>query len=555
MADEHFDHSPVPAIENDVAPVFLDAALEAAEMGPWRYEFADLSCYLSPRAQQLYGIPEFRFTRDQQVVSRLLHPDDGPAFEVALRAACDPTGDGRYRVEYRVRRPGGGWRWLSVWGIVQFDGVGQDRRPVSMTGASRDVTELKQAAMFAEAQKRSLELIVSGASLPQVLTYLTTVVEQRSDHQCVAAILFLDDEGRLRNGASPSLPPEYIAAIDGLKAEPHVGTCSAAAATSRPVITTDIATDPAWAAIRHLPLDLGLKAAWSQPIMARDGRVLGTFGTYFRTCRGPSPAERMAVEILSRTAALAIERARTDEALRQREQQLRDDDRRKNEFLAALAHELRNPLAPLRTAIELLHVDDSATTRARVVPLMGRQVDQLVRLVDDLLDVGRISRGSLELRREPVDLASIVELAIETSEPVVRAGGHTLSAELPDRPVSVDGDRVRLAQIVSNLLNNAARYTKAGGRITVRGVADGEHVHLSVRDTGIGLDPTKSQELFELFGRGPGAAAYHRDGLGVGLALARRLADMHGGSITASSQGPGRGSEFTLRLPALPGAR
>ncbi len=149
----------------------------------------------------------------------------------AQRLACTPDGDGRYALEDPVRRIEGGWRWLSVWGIVEFDDDGEGRRPVAMTGASRDITANKQAEMFSQAQKESLELVVRGAPLADVLAYLTRVVERQSDDQVVASILFLDDEGRLRNGAAPSLPADYLQAIDGLKADPQVGTCAAAAAT------------------------------------------------------------------------------------------------------------------------------------------------------------------------------------------------------------------------------------------------------------------------------------------------------------------------------------
>ena len=524
----------------------LDVALEAAGMGAWRYRFDTSVSECSPAAQVLYGLSEAIFVRDDATIERVLHPADREAARQALERAADPEGDGRYSVEYRVRRPEGGWRWLSVWGLVTFD---HDRRPLTMIGASRDITGQKQAQMFLEAQKRSLELVVGGAPLTEVLTYLTRVVERQSDEQTVAAILLLDDDGRLRNGASPSLPAEYVAAIDGLKAEPHVGTCSRAAATRCTVVTPDIESDPGWAAIKHLPLNIGLKAAWSHPITARDGRVLGTFGTYFRTCREPSAAEREAVEILVRTAALAIERSRTDDALRESERKMRQDDQRKDEFLAALSHELRNPLAPLKTAIQLLGGYDKDQTHARLVATMQRQVDQLVRLVDDLLEVSRIRRGTLELREEQIDLATVLSLAVETSLPVIRDAGHELSLDASDRVVWVRGDRVRLAQIVSNLLNNAAEYMPSGGRVTLRVTVHGTDAHVSVGDAGVGLDPATIPELFELFVRGQGAEYHNRDGLGVGLALARRLAEMHGGTLTGHSDGLGKGAEFTLRLP------
>ena len=547
-------HEPLPfAAVLDSAGIatarLLDAALEAAEMGAWRYSFPDHRVYLSPRAQLLYGVDGPCLDRDDATVRRIVHPDDIEAMQEAMRGACNPDGDGRYVVEYRVRRPGGGWRWLSAWGICEFGDDAPLRQPVMMSGASRDITARKHAELFSEAQKRSLEMIVRGAPLGDVLADLTRVVEAQADGEVVASILFLDDEGRLRNGASPSLPAEYVAAIDGLKADPSIGTCSAAASTCRTVVTVDIDNDPAWSALKHLPLNLGLRAAWSQPITDGNGRVLGTFGTYFRSCRGPSASERQAVEILSRTAALAIERARDDQALRDGERRLREADRHKDEFLAALSHELRNPLAPLRTALQLLRTDAAESARGRLLDTMDRQVNQLVRLVDDLLEVSRISRGAVELRNERLDAASVVALAIETSEPVIRAAGHDLSVESPDHPVWINGDRVRLAQILSNLLNNAAKYSNAGGRIVVRTSEHAGEAWISVRDGGVGIDPESMARLFDLFVRGPESDRRHREGLGVGLALARRLAELHGGSLSGASEGPGRGSEFTLRLP------
>lgn len=190
-------------------------------------------------------------------------------------------------------------------------------------GIVRDITERQRTKQLLDAQKQSLEMLVSGAPLTEVLAYLTSVVEEQAEGKAIAAILLLDDEGRLRNGASPSLPAAYISAIDGIKAEPDLGTCSAAAARVMVIITPDIEADPQWQSIKHLPLGLGLRAAWSMPIKARDGRVLGTFGTYFRECRQPTSLERQVVEILARTAALAIEGKRSEAALRESEEWLR----------------------------------------------------------------------------------------------------------------------------------------------------------------------------------------------------------------------------------------
>ena len=190
-------------------------------------------------------------------------------------------------------------------------------------GIVRDITDRQRTKQLLDAQKQSLEMLVSGAPLQEVLAYLTSVVEEQAEGKAIASILLLDDEGRLHNGAAPSLPNAYIAAIDGIRALPDLGTCAAAAARGTVIITPDIEADTSWQSIKHLPLGLGLRAAWSMPIKARDGRVLGTFGTYFRECRQPTALERQVVEILARTAALAIEGKRSEAALRKSEEWLR----------------------------------------------------------------------------------------------------------------------------------------------------------------------------------------------------------------------------------------
>lgn len=191
------------------------------------------------------------------------------------------------------------------------------------TDSERFAEARKRTDDLLDAQKQSLEMVVRGAPLTEVLTYLTRVVEEHADGQAVASVLLLDEQGCLHNGASPSLPDDYVKAIDGLRPNPNVGTCSAAAALRTTVITPDIAADPRWRTLKHLPLGLGFRAAWSVPILARDGRVLGTFGMYFRECRAPQKLERQAVEILARTAALAIENKLTEQRMSQSEEQLR----------------------------------------------------------------------------------------------------------------------------------------------------------------------------------------------------------------------------------------
>jgi PAS domain S-box-containing protein len=230
------------------------------------------------------------------------------------------------------------------------------------------------------------------------------------------------------------------------------------------------------------------------------------------------------------------------------EEALRENDRRKDEFLATLSHELRNPLAPLRNALYLLR--RGAAESGAIHEMMERQLNHLVRLVDDLLEMTRISRGTFELRRERVDVATIVRNAVEASEPLIQRARHHLDICLPAEPLFLDGDPVRLAQILSNLLNNAAKYTEEGGRIDLEVRAEGGAAHIAVRDNGIGIEAQVLPRIFEMFGRADSAHARRGEAsLGIGLALARRLAEMHGGRIDARSAGLGQGSEFTVRLP------
>ena len=225
-------------------------------------------------------------------------------------------------------------------------------------------------------------------------------------------------------------------------------------------------------------------------------------------------------------------------------------DRRKDEFLATLAHELRNPLAPIRNWVNVLRLSGAGEPGPEFLEMMDRQVNHMVRLVDDLLELSRITRGKIELRMEPVELAPIVAAAVETSRPLIEAAGHTLTVSVPDESIVVTGDAIRLAQVFSNLLNNAVKYTDDGGCITLDVRLERQEVVITVRDTGIGIPSAALPRVFDMF------VQVHEDdfraqtGLGIGLTLVRSLVEMHGGRVEARSEGPGTGSEFAVRLPA-----
>ena len=231
-------------------------------------------------------------------------------------------------------------------------------------------------------------------------------------------------------------------------------------------------------------------------------------------------------------------------------QEIQNADRRKNEFLATLSHELRNPLAPMRAALHMLRAGNVDVPKARsLLETMDRQVGQMTRLVEDLLDISRITRGVIELRREPVDVASEVRNALESCAGPLEVGRHQLKVELPQQPTKVLADRVRLQQILENLILNAVKYTEPGGRIEVRAKADGEQVMIAVSDNGIGIAPDKLAQVFDLFVQVDDSTERTRKGLGIGLALVRDLVKRHGGTVEAQSDGLGKGSTFVVRLP------
>jgi PAS domain S-box-containing protein len=228
---------------------------------------------------------------------------------------------------------------------------------------------------------------------------------------------------------------------------------------------------------------------------------------------------------------------------------LREADRRKDEFLATLAHELRNPLSPIRNAVQVLQVaegDRAMTASARA--MIERQLKQLVRLIDDLLDVSRIAQGRLELRRERIDLARVLRLALEISRPLLETKQHNVSVIWPQEPLYVHGDEARLAQVFANLLDNSAKYSDGGAQITIAAMREGADALVKIADTGVGIGAERLPHVFEMYPVEHRGGAVAPDGLGIGLTLVKRLVELHGGTVDAASEGPGKGSTFTVRL-------
>jgi signal transduction histidine kinase/ActR/RegA family two-component response regulator len=355
---------------------------------------------------------------------------------------------------------------------------------------------------------------------------------------------FMLDEGSrsLQLASCAGITEEQARGIQRLELGDAV--CGLVAQERRPMIATFVqdSDEPRTAIIKSL----GIRGYACNPLLAGD-QLLGTLSFASRSRNRFEPDELEFLETITQYVTVAYERVRLIG-------QLRETDRRKDEFLATLAHELRNPLAPIRNALEIMRIaerEDGPLASPR--KMIERQLVQMVRLIDDLLDVGRITQGKLELRRERVELAAVVRNAVETARPLLEAHGHRLTVTLPPDPVPLDADPVRLAQVFSNLLNNAAKYTDRNGRIALEATRDGDEVEIRVRDNGRGIPPEALPTIFEMFTQAHRSLEQSQGGLGIGLTLVQRLVEMHGGRVTAHSGGIGRGTEILVRLPAVPG--
>jgi PAS domain S-box-containing protein len=391
----------------------------------------------------------------------------------------------------------------------------EHRRPVGGVVVLRDVTEKRQAE---QALRRRADELAESLALLDTLLKTSPV-----------GLAFLDRDGRYVR------INEALAALNGLPVEAHLGR-------TRGELLPDLA--PALEPIFRRVLETG------EPSVGQEisGETPATPGRRRHWLASHYPVRTPEGHVLGVGAVVVdiTEQKRAEGALR-------EADRRKDEFLATLAHELRNPLATVRTALHVLQQPglsgaDAATARQ----MMGRQVEQLVQLVDDLLDVARVVHDRIALRRQRVALAAVLARAVETARPAIDAARHALTVTVPPGPVWLEADEVRLVQVVGNLLHNAAKYTEPGGRIDLTAAREGDEAVVRVRDTGIGIRPDMLGRVFDLFVQSERATDRAQGGLGIGLTLVRKLVELHGGRVHASSEGPGTGSEFVVRLPALP---
>jgi PAS domain S-box-containing protein len=326
--------------------------------------------------------------------------------------------------------------------------------------------------------------------------------------------------------------------------------CGRALKTGQQVVIEDVETDESYAAMRPIARAAGYRAVISTPLISGDGTAQGMVSTHFRSAHRPTEYELSRLALYVRHASDFIHRCKIEQILRENEQALREADRRKDEFLALLAHELRNPLAPIRYALAANRKADRTPEQRRwAEDIMERQVSHMSRLLDDLLDVSRITRGTLDLKKAPTELTSVLAAAIETARPLLDSKHHALSLDFPNEAVRIEADTVRLAQVFSNLLINAAKYTDPHGKIQLSARRTEDQVIVCVRDNGTGIAAETIPRLFTMFAQADGVQERTEGGLGVGLALVRGIVTLHGGAVEVRSDGIGRGSEFIVTLP------
>jgi PAS domain S-box-containing protein len=322
--------------------------------------------------------------------------------------------------------------------------------------------------------------------------------------------------------------------------------CGTAMSSGKRVIIEDVAASPVFAGTPALEVMLvaGARAVQSTPLTSRSGRLVGMLSTHYRTPRRPAERDLRLLDLLARQAADCIERMQAEEDLCVQAQ-------RKDEFLAMLAHELRNPLSAISMAVKVARQSRESELLDWSIDVVERQVKQLAHLIDDLLDVSRIIRGKIQLRQELIDIVPILNSALSTIRPLIEERKHKLFVSFGLGTLRVKADPVRIEQVALNLLTNAAKYTESGGQIWLTAEQRGTDVVIQVRDTGIGIPPERLSEMFEPFVQGDRSLARSEGGLGIGLTLVKSLVEMHQGSISAMSEGPGTGTEFTVRLPGV----
>ena len=484
----------------------LETTLAAAELATWSWDPEADRVSADAPMRRLYGIADAQ-ADGAPVAAYLaaLHPDDLAATEQRI-AEVLATGQA-YDVEYRVRQADGAYRQvIARGGLVRREGAGPLLRGVVI-----DITRRRQTEERLRASEERYR----------------TLFDSVDDGVCMIEMLY-DQHGK---------PDDYRFLEMNAAFVKHTGLVDAIGKTVREMVPGHE---------QHWFDTYGKVALTGEPIRFIDeAKGLKRWYDVYAARVGGAGSRNVAVLFTDISARMA-----TEAELRRLAADLSEADRRKNEFLATLAHELRNPLAPIRSGLQVMRLAGAdAATSARVQDIMDRQLNHLVALVDDLLDVARITRGQVELKTETVTLQQVLDNAVETSLPLIEEAQHRLHLDIAQPQLLMQADPTRLRQVVSNLLNNAAKYTPRGGSISLAARTEGGQLHLSVSDNGIGIDAADLGGVFQMFSQVGRARQRNRGGLGIGLSLVRSLVELHGGSVTAASAGAGQGSVFTVRLP------
>jgi PAS domain S-box-containing protein len=472
------------------------------------------------------------------------HPEERPRIEEEWRATV-ATG-APFEKEARIRRADGEYRWFLIRAVPLRDELG---RIVKWYGTITDIEDRKRAAMLLAGEKRLLEIIARGDSRALILDALCRLVEELASGS-LSSILLLDAKtNRLRHGAAPSLPRSYTKAIDGLVIGPSAGSCGTAAYRAEPVIVSDIATDPLWVNYRDLALTHELRACWSRPILSSEGKVLGTFGTYYREPRSPTAEEHDVVEHITHLASIALEREQAEEVLRQAQADLAHVNRvtTMGELTASLAHEVNQPIAAVVTnagaclqwlAGDTPNLEEARAAATRIVKGGTRAAEIISRI--------RLLFKKHTPQRESVDVNEVIrEMIVLLRSEITRYSISVRTEQAADLP-QVMSDRVQLQQIMMNLIINGIDAMKdVDGRreLAIKSQrGENKQIMVSVSDTGVGLPPHQADQIFNAF------FTTKLHGTGMGLSISRSIIGAHGGRLWAADNSP-RGASFHFTLP------
>jgi PAS domain S-box-containing protein len=540
----------------EVSRARLDYAVRLSGVGFWYCDLPFSELTWDERVKEHFWLPpEARVTIDTFYAR--LHPDDREPTRRAIEGSIRERTS--YDVDYRTVEPQtGAIKWIRALGGATY---AADGTPDHFDGVTLDITarkldqerlaqlldrEREQARLLSQVAQAALT-IHGSSSLEAVLRVVTEQARLLiGAHQAVTSLTMGEDHRQAIH--SISLSDKYARWRSYDTMPTGAGIYARVCQTNRPMRMTqaELEAHPAWRGFSgegssHPPM-----RGWlAVPFVGRAGANLGLVQLSDKEEGEFTESDEAILVQLAQIAAVAIENTRLYE-------ELREQDRRKDEFLATLAHELRNPLAPIRTGLQILQAAASPEQAAKTREMMGRQVGHMVRMVDDLLDLSRITRGKVTLERQRVDLRAVLDSALETSRALIEAGGHEFAVRLPHQPLPLEVDPTRLAQVLANLLNNAAKYTPPGGRILLSAEREDSQITIRVTDTGIGIPAEMLPRVFDLFTQVGRSIDRSQGGLGVGLTLVRRLVELHEGSIEAESPGLDQGSTFTVRLPLAP---